>query len=200
MPFFVDPGRRPRDVPDSAPRGHRRDPFRVSSAPRRCAANDCLRACLGGSATIGIESANPANAYTAFTGLQYSFNQPALLAKAGGYIRSIVFHPPQLEITKDCFAPETDLHNPPAAGTAEVVLAGQQWICRIEVFNHGSGADSQRGRPGFVPGRLALGVQRQPGHGDAAAAGSAATARCRACRPSDSTLASFRPRDGWPGS
>ncbi|MCE7937765.1 MAG: DUF11 domain-containing protein [Chloroflexi bacterium CFX6] len=99
--------------------------------PQDCALDDCERG-SGGEATIGIEADDGT------TGLQYSFNEPALMSKPGTFIQNVVFHPPHLEVTKNCFAPETELHNAPAGGTAEVVLAGQQWICRIQVTNHGS--------------------------------------------------------------
>jgi uncharacterized repeat protein (TIGR01451 family) len=105
--------------------------------PLGCSSTGCLRG-FGDSATIGIESADPANTFgTPFTGLAYSVNEPSLLGKDGLIIQNVVFHPPDLEVVKDCFAIETDLHNPAASSTANVVLAGQQWVCRIEVFNHG---------------------------------------------------------------
>jgi uncharacterized repeat protein (TIGR01451 family) len=107
--------------------------------PEGCTATDCVRG-FGDSATIGIESADPANAFTPFTGLQYSFDEPALQGKAGGVIPSIVFHPPDLEITKLCQPAETVLSNSPASSTAEIVLAGQQWICTVTVYNRGTGA------------------------------------------------------------
>jgi len=83
----------------------------------------CARA-VGNSATIGIESADPANAFTPFTGVEYS-NDEAVLAPVTDVV-SIVAHLPDLILQKNCAAVD---------GNPEVVIAGEQWVCRLEVIN-----------------------------------------------------------------
>ncbi len=129
--------------------------------PQGCAATDCERA-SGASASIGIESADPANgAGTPFTGLVYSQDEPALQTKTNAFLDNIVFHSPRLAVTKDCYALETDLHNPLSPTNLDAVTAGQQWVCRIEVVSDSPGdIPNVQLRDRFGPGLTLIGVAR----------------------------------------
>ncbi|MEO8083674.1 MAG: hypothetical protein ABI780_07630, partial [Ardenticatenales bacterium] len=129
--------------------------------PAGCAATDCERA-SGGSASIGIESADPANlSGTPFTGLAYSQDEPALQAKANRYVANVVFHAPRLAVSKDCYALETDLHNPLAPTNRDTVTAGQQWICRVELASDNAGdVPNVQLQDSFGAGLTLVGVAR----------------------------------------